>query len=381
LLFSETNRVSSSANAWRVGGLAAFSGMFVQSNFSFVFHLMPGVILLGICLGQIAHAPPIQQGKAKTTGSKILLSGAALASMVFLLPTGWQGTQVTQILWPSYFSKLRQTESESKIHALSEAISLWPQPSLYKARATALKTASSELSTPEFRDQVILAIRDYERAEKLHPYDPESAINRANLLSQLEQDSEAETAFARAIQLQGGMEAAFKSHISLASHLLRKGLRQFTAEDPTVSVDSMELAAQEIEKAFPEIVEITNEIHELRASIHENLGAVREACGNYRGAMEAYNFVASLPNGSRANYRAGLLNGKLAALAWSDRRPGDALGYFVEAKNRIARASELPQGVTPSQKIEYLADLDAKIAFLNGAKIEAIPKNSLLPGR
>jgi tetratricopeptide (TPR) repeat protein len=355
--------------------------MFVQSNFSFVFHLMPGVILLGICLGQMARSSPFQQGRAQMTGSKIILSGAALASMFLLMPIGWKGSQVTRILWPSHFSKVRQTESESRINALSEAVAVWPQPSFYQERANALQSAAMKADAKDFRESATLAVRDYERAEKLHPYDPEPAINRANLLSQLEQDTEAETAFARAIQLQGGMEAAFKSRVSLASHLLRKGLRQFTAEDPTATLNLLELAAQEIEKALPEIVEIPDGISELRVSIHESLGAAREASGDYQGAMEAYNFTTRLPNGSRAHYRAGVLNGKLAALAWRERRSGEALGYFMEAKTRIAQTSEFPQGVTPSQKIEYLAYLDQTIAFLKGAKIEAIQKNSGSPSR
>jgi O-antigen ligase/tetratricopeptide (TPR) repeat protein len=381
LLFTETTLATPSANAWRVGGLAAFVGMFVQSNFSFVFHLMPGVILLGICLGQMAHSPPNQQGRAQIVGSKILLSGAAFCSMFLLLPIGWRGSQVTRILWPSYFSKEQQTESESRINALSEAVSLWPQPSLYQERAIALQSSLIGANSQEFRERASLAIQDYAKAETLHPFDPTSAINRANLLSKLEQDDEAEVAFTRAIQLQGGMEAAFKSRMSLANHFLLKGLRQFTAEDPSTTLTSLELAAQQVEKSFPEIVEISKEIKELRVSIHESLGAAREASGDYQGAMEAYNFTVSLPYGSRAHYRAGVLNGKLAALAWKERRSGEALGYFMEAKNRIAQTSELPQGVTPSQKIEYLAYLDQTIAFLKGAKIEPIQKNSASPSR
>lgn len=372
ILFSDGSKEPGPADAWRIGGMAALAGMFVQSNFSFVFHLMPGVILLGICLGQMARSSMTPSGKPQIISSKILLSGAALGCMILLFPIGWKGSQVTRILWPTYFSKVPQSANESRIDALTEAIRLWPQPSLYQERALTFQSASMAVAAKDFQEIAILAIRDYQKAEELHPYDPAPAINRANLLSQLGQDTAAEAAFTRAIQLQGGMEPAFRGHISFASHLLRKGLRQFSSDDPTATLISMELAAQQIEESFQIVQGITSDSHELRVSIHESLGAAREASGDYQGALEAYNFTTSLPSGSRAHYRAGVLAGKMAALAWADRRPGEALGYFIEAKTRITKTSELPQGLTPSQKIEYLAYLDQTIGFLKGAKIDPV---------
>ena len=372
ILFSDGSKEPDSADAWRIGGMAALAGMFVQSCFSFVFHLMPGVILLGICLGQMARSSTIPVKKSQIISSKILLSGAALGCMILLFPIGWKASQVTRILWPTYFSKVPQSAYESRIDALTEAIRLWPQPSLYQERALIFQSASMAVAAQDFREIATLAIRDYQKAEELHPYDPGPAINRANLLSQLEQDTEAEAAFTRAIHLQGGMEPAFRGHISFASHLLRKGLRQFSPEAPAAALISMELAAQQVEESFSQIQGVTSDSYALRVSIHESLGAAREASGDYQGALEAYNFTASLPGGLRAHYRAGGLSGKMAALTWSDRRPGEALGYFMEAKTRIAQTSELPQGVTPSQKIEYLAYLDQTISFLKGAKIDPI---------
>jgi O-antigen ligase/tetratricopeptide (TPR) repeat protein len=377
ILLSDRSPGSGSADAWRIGGLAALAGMFVQSNFSFVFHLMPGVILLGICLGQMARSSTNQAVNSQVVGSRVLLSGAALGCMILLFPIGWKGSQVTRILWPTYFSKVSQSANESRIDALTEAIRLWPQPSLYQERALNFQSASMAVTAKDFREIATLAIHDYQRAEELHRYDPGPAINRANLLSQLEQDTAAEAAFIRAIQLQGGMEPAFQGHIAFASHLLRKGLRQFSPDAPTATLTSMELAAQQIEESFSKIQGVSSDSYELRVAIHESLGTAREASGDYQGALESYNFTASLPGGSRAHYRAGVLNGKMAALAWSDRRPGEALGYFMEAQNRIAQTSELPQGVTPSQKIEYLAYLDQTIGFLKGAKIDPIAPAAL----
>ena len=93
--------------------------------------------------------------------------------------------------------------------------------------------------------------------------------------------------------------------------------------------------------------------------------------GDSEGALESYNFATTLHDGRRAHYRAGVLVGKMAVETWSQRRPGEALKHFIEARRRIAQAgNQLPLGVTPSQSAEYVAYLDRTIAFLKGAKVE-----------
>ena len=266
--------------------------------------------------------------------------------------------------------------NEAKIDALTEAIRIWPQTEFYHDRAALyhLISTADNGNAPEAAE---LAIRDYETAERIHPYDPGPVINRANALSQLRRDAEAEQAYDRAIHLQGGMEPAFRSHFWLANHLMRKGIRLFSPEDPAAALAAMEIAAQQMEEAVEEMHWIIPDMHAPRVAVHESLGAAREANGDYEGAMDAYNFTTTLRDGSRGHYRAGILYGKLAANAWSGRRPAEALGYFIEAKRRIGMASELPTGVTMEQRLEYVTYLDRTIEYLRGAKIEPLP----LPGK
>jgi tetratricopeptide (TPR) repeat protein len=370
ILFPGPSREAGAGDAWRLGGLAALAGMFVQSCFSFVFHLLPGILLLGICLGQLSRAAATPAGISKRGGSQILISLAALACAILLLPTGWKGTRVTQILWPSYLGKVAATSSEARVEALTEAIRRWPQATFYQERAFVFQEAAAAGAGPKTQAAAEQAIRDFETAGLLHPYDPSPVVNRANLLSHLHRDAEAEAAYNRAIQLQGGMEPAFRSRFSLANHLLRKSIRQFNPQDPSPALASVEIAAQQIEEATAQMHWVTPDMRDPRVSIHESLGAAREANGDYQGAMAAYDFAVSLTNGARAHYRAGVLHAKMATTAWNERRPAEALAHFIEAKNRIGRTNELPQGVTPSQRAEYLAYLDRTLTFLKGAKIE-----------
>ena len=370
ILFSETSGDRDSNDVWRLGGLAALAGMFVQSCFSFVFHLFPGVMLLGICLAAMSRPAGNRGQRPWVLGSKILLAIAAAGCVVVLVPWGWKGSQVTGVLWSSYFGNVATTSDESKTDGLTEAIHLWPQATFFMERAAIFQTAAADGGANDATER---AIRDYEQAEQFHPCDPGPAINRANSLSQLQRDAEAEKAYERAIRLQGGMEPAFRSHFSLANHLLRKGQRQFKAEGPSATLASLEAAAAEMEKSVEMMHWLMPDMNDSRLAIHESLGAAREANGDYQGALRAYDFAATLPNGSRVNYRAAVVVRKMADVLWKSRHPSEALGYFIEAKRRINLTGETPAGVTPSQRLEYLAYLEKMIVFLTGAKVEAIP--------
>lgn len=368
--FEERPAQPDSRDAWRLGALAALTGMLVQSCFSFVFHLMPGVLLLGICLGQMSRS----DGRApspQTLATKVLLTLACFFSAALLLPAGWKGTQVTRILWPTHFSKQVLASDESRIEALSDAIRIWPQSGFHLERATIFQEIANQGENTAFKNPGESAIRDYQEAARLHPFDPSSLVNQANLLSQLNRDTEAEACFAKAIDLQGGMEPAFRSHFSLATHYLRKGIRIFDPQKPELAHDALEFAAEQIERAVKEMHWVIADMREPRLAIHESLGAARESVGDREGALAAYDFAATLPEGKRAHYRAGVLIGKKAVDAWMKRRPSEAFYHFMEARKRIEQSGgQLPAGVTPSQRLEYIAYLDERIAFFKRTKVE-----------
>ena len=371
VLFEAAPPERDSRDAWRLGALAGLAGMLVQSCFSFVFHMLPGVLLLGICLGQLSRSTPRAPGLS-TLSSRMLLSVAALAAAILLLPAGWTGSQVLRILWPTSFSQPAATSVEARIDALGEAIQLWPTAAFYQERGAVFQTLVDASAGPGMREPAERAIQDYQEAARLHPYDPGPAVNRANLLSLLERDAEAEAWFAKAIALQGGMEPSFRGHFSLATHDLRKGLRQFRAEDPHPALATLERAAQQIEAAVQQMHWVIADMVEPRVVIHESLGRAREAAQDLTGALASYHFAASLAGGTRAHYRAGLLLEKIAVADWADRRPSQALANFMAAKARLEAATVLPADASPSQRAEHLAYLERMIAFLRGAKIEPI---------
>lgn len=369
ILFPGNSRETNTGDAWRLGGLAALAGMFVQSCFSFDFHLFPGVLLLGICLGQLSRTSSMQGKSLPRIGSKIFLSAAATASIALFFVWGWKGTRVTQILWPSYFGNQPIPSIEAKTAALSEVIQLWPQTVFYQERAAIFQTSAigDGASSQEAMERAIL---DYQKAEQLHSYDPSPPVNRGSLLGFQQRDAEAEKAFGRAIQLQGGMEPAFRARFYFANYLTKKGRRQ---SDKADALTTQENAAQQMERAVKEMHWVIRDMWNPRVTVHENLGMAREASGDFQGALTAYGFAATLQNGSTADYRAGVLIGKMASPIWADHRPEEAFGYFLESKRRIGMAKELPRNVSAAHRDEFIAYVDRAIGLMKTAKIQATP--------
>lgn len=371
-IFEKQPAEADQREAWRIGALAALSGMFIQSCFSFVFHLLPGVLLLGMSLGMMSRPGNSETG-AKAVGNRIIFGLAAVAGLVLLAFSGWNGARVTRILWPTYFAKIPLRSPEARMDALTQAIAIWPQSSFYQDRALLHADMAKDSSANGTSALLEAAVADYQNAAERNPFDPSYVVNEAGLLSELARDVEAEKQYARAIQLQGGMEPCFRCHFSLADHYLRKSIRNFDPNQPGPSLDALELAADQVETAVRKMHRVTPDFHVPRVAIHQNLGIAREGAGDREGALQAYDFTTTLHNGHSANYLAGLLIGKQAVEAWFKRRPSEALTLFLQAKQRILKAGDaLPPGVTISQRAEFLAYLDDSIQYLKVAKVEPL---------
>lgn len=371
VLFEERPAQACPQDAWRIGGLAALAGMLVQSSFSFVFHLMPGIVLLGICLGWISRTTGKPNGRA-LMANRILLTLTAAGCLCILAPAAWKGVRVSRILWPVYFNAGQPVADESRAEAIGDAIRIWPQAAFYQERGRIYqKLAAASVDGPGFREYADWAIADYAAGARLHPYEPDLPVNRANLLSLSGMDTEAEDAYQTAIRLQGGMEPAFRGHFSLANHHRRKAARQLADGDVDAALRSIESAAREMDRAIAKMHWGTSDMKEPHIAILESLGTLRFDSGDLQGALAAYDSAAAVYGNIRAHYLAGVALGKEAVARWKMRKPEEALTLFIQARNRLNQAGgQLPPGVTPAQRTEYITYLDRNIAFLRGAKVK-----------
>jgi O-antigen ligase len=375
-LFSADHQTQSSVVAMRVGGVAALVAVLVQSSFSFVFHLLPGALVLGAAFAFIS-APEVKIAKVSASNHwpRSLMTTIGVIVAVVTLGYGWKGIRTSQILWPTHTAR-RPIEPSERSNQLAKAIQTWPQAALYRERA--LLNHKTIIETPERKYSQLLVdqtISNYQSALALHPYDVTSSINLANLLSYLDRDQEATAEYLRAVRLQGGFEIGFKSHFKMAGHLLKVGAKQLAANDPSKSTQTLLEAEREFDQASQGIPSLpqSSEGIALKNEIYENLAIAWEKSGDIDQALATYNQLTS-SGSSRGHYHAGLLLGSLAKAAWSERRPSEALTRFQEARQRITLTNELPVGVTPESKVEYLTFLNNSIQYLVEAKVEPLKK-------
>ncbi|MGD7653531.1 MAG: O-antigen ligase family protein [Verrucomicrobiales bacterium] len=357
-------------DAWRIGAAAALAGILAQSCFSFVFHLLPIAILLGILLG-VLSTPGQETRSWKTTGVALQATFLLIACCAVLLPAGAIASRLSFSLWPVYFGKPGTLSRESKIDRLSDALLIAPTAEFHMRRATILRSDDGiDTEKPASADDLSRAVDDYAAAARLHPFDPTPRINRANLLSALGRTHEAETDYQTAIQLQGGMESAFQGHLQYSLHFARKGDRQLRENHPSKAVDSYTSAVDQIGKSEEKMHWFIRDMRLTKIRHYEGLGIAKEQAGDISGALEVYESAASFPLGRRLYYRAALTYGRMAREAWSNRKPGQALALFIMAETQIRKVRrDLPEGVTLEQKKEYRAHLIRTIKFLKGARI------------
>ena len=381
-LFSDTTDKLSNGDAWRLGGVAGLAGILVQSNFSFVFHMVPGVLLLGLCLGSVAH--PGASGKsmaAKSRGPGIMVLACVLACAALLVPMGLAGLRVSSVRWADRHGKRSEFSREARIEAITAAIGLWPLGEFFEERAEVLHQLSAQVPPGSFdKAAVTHAVEDYWKASVLNPFAPGPVVNRANLLGLLGRDAEALEQFDRAIKLEGGMEAGFRGSLSKATYLKVQAERLLALQRNDEAVAALLNARGTLVKAyrFSGDGPLGEEARVLRIGIGERLGVLLSLAGRDREAEAEFESTALIPGGSGIRYLEAWHWRMKANRIWHERNASEALRLFLKARSLLDLTAQLlPVGVTADDYVKQREELDKLIAFLKGAHVEA----SEMPGK
>lgn len=361
-----------------LGGLAALTGLLVHGCLHFVFHLPPTALLLGVVLALLldtARRDPSPPGRFTSLAAALpilaivtLLAGIGghalpvflkLAPVKYQLPGGYSGPAET-------------------VTRLEAAARYWPTGQLHLQRGLLLQAAAREAPGGEGAVLLEAAAGAFDRALHLNPYHPEASVNRANVLSALGRDTDAELEYERAIRLQGGMEIGFNARYSASIHHYRKAERQRVDGRLDEALESLIRARDLYDAALssPESNEFGEAGRAYRMSLSQQLGTWLQASGRFEDAAAEYDRATRIPYTWPLHFLAAT-----NLTAWGDhlwlqrkagveRKPELALRKFTEARARLARTEgRPPPGFTATDLQELGRKLDSKIAFLEGAGI------------
>ncbi len=247
-LGSEQEEEAAGWEAVAAGVLPGMVGMLIQSNFSFVFHLLPSVLLLGIWLGFggriLGKSARVPAKAASAWSSKLLLGIPAIILMV----AGTSATGALLALWPivGRHPSLLQTQPAEGWKALGRASHWWPGWSMEQLRANTARAFADRADLPDEQrwEWYETAVAAYDDAVERHPHNASLSVNRANTLSILRRDGEAELEFERALKLQGNLERVFDARLFYARHLYDAATREWGQRRPEAALARL-LAAEE----------------------------------------------------------------------------------------------------------------------------------------
>jgi len=349
------------------GGLAALCAMLIQGSFNFVFHLLPGAILLGFAIGQSSMPGELGQRAARWLNqvARWCLIMVSLGAACLMAYFGTRGIRVMHVLSPVIFRSTEETTLGQRIEATERAVQIWPQAILYKELAFHLqKSAREDLVTNHFTLQVEKTVAAYQAGLALHPSELSLSINLADLLSYVDVDEKASAEYQRAIRLQGGMEMGFGGHRKFAWHLAKVGGNLLAAGESSKAFEAFAKSHEEYENtvAGNPVFASSPEGTLLKEKILGGLGRSAENSGDLEGALKHYKLLSD--GGSVAgDFQTGMLLGKMARTAYSERRASEAHFLFLKAREHLAKVPVPTEGVDPAEIRQQLAYFTKMIDF------------------
>jgi O-antigen ligase/tetratricopeptide (TPR) repeat protein len=328
------------AEAWRIGGIAAFIGIFIQSNFEGILRTAPGAILLAICLAAASHdrIPEISKSSKHLWPRRLALTAFSLLAICLLGFYGWKGSMVSKDLWTTTFAK-SPISTEQKITNYTRALGHWKLESLFSQRGLLYHDLATQLTDKkQSAENLELAVQDFKEAHLLHPFTPLHPRNAANALSGLNRVNEASAYYEKAIQLQGGFEAAYKSRLLYAQHLFKSGATQIHTGNPVLGIKHLN-QANEYLNTFPGYLHGTP-YYSLKKELTLSMAIAYEDQKQFQLALETYDLASRVHVDPDANCLAGFMLTEIGDSALADQRPTDALRLFLEAEKRLQQSAQ-----------------------------------------
>ena len=361
------------------GAVAGLVRMLVQAHFSFVFHLAPSCLLLGLLLGLLVNAcgrPADRDSKPVPAAWLFRLAALALAAVLV-----WPGVLSSRALYQlATADRMATTPAEAAVKralAYEQACSLWASPALFLSQGRAWFEAAQIEESAELRRELFAKSADAcAVAARLHPLDPQIAANHAQALSWLERNGDAEAEFRRAQDLQQGLESAFRIRYVHSRHLYRKGWKLVQEEKLPAAAACLEEAATLLDEAFgltPAYV-MGIEGREFRIQLSNTLAGIYLRLGRDDDALAEWQRAAAIPTGGRFKYHVAWEMRRRGEKAWLERQPEVALRWYTDAQANLRQTGGLvPEGITKEDVDALRAQIEDRIKLLKTAGIQLPP--------
>jgi tetratricopeptide (TPR) repeat protein len=366
-----------------IGCLAGSVAMLAQCQGSFVFHLAPGAMLLGGFMGMLAGAgAPLE--KKSPEGLFPVARAVRAGALLLAVAMVWPGVKATRALrafagmesGPSRQEPIDAAVARARV--FEKATSVWGTPDLFLSLGRSWFNAAMIEKDPELRaDRFARSVEADATAARLHPYDPQIAVNYALALSWSGRDADADREFRRALELQHGVEGAFQVQYNYGTALYRKGWKLAVEKQYEPAAEVLKRAGDLIDGAMRDNYRVRTEGRKLRIQISKVLAEVYLKLGREDDALKAWKYAASIPGGRSVHYYMAVEMLQRGRKNYESRNPEKALRWFTDALAELKRTGgKYPDGVDSEAAAELRKQLEASIKFLKGAHIQLPPAES-----
>lgn len=225
-----------------LGALCSIVGMFVQAMFSFVFHVMPDILLLGFSLAILTRFSPLSsidsmEGcRFARVNLGVILVGILASGLIWL---GWRDARIWWALRDENFELSERYENALKIIPDFRLAA-----ELGKDKMQAARQSSGDKEAWKGAE-ALLGI-----ATRSNPFDYVSLVNRAMVLDQLSEWESAADCYERLLPHMEYREAHYHVRFAQANHALSRGEQLWGERKPELALAWFFRARDSISRSF-----------------------------------------------------------------------------------------------------------------------------------
>jgi tetratricopeptide (TPR) repeat protein len=254
-----------------LGSIGALTGMGVQAFFSFVYHVLPDVMLLGCFLSLLLMRGQRQEDvdSSRLIAKRVFLGGAAIAVLLLALPDA----RAWWILKPGIAS---DDNPQQKAEKFAQALQIRPDFRLYaNAAKHLLKMNEADLDAERKRVRATKAHEYQQIAIARAPNNLLEKLNLALIYDALDRYDEAEAIYKSIVDPLAPREYYYGTRYHYAAHLMNRGSKLWKARKPEMALFYFTQSKAELDKIKDYYIE--GDVNQMRKDLESSITFLRTA--------------------------------------------------------------------------------------------------------